>query len=744
MKVNRMTQPIQLRILRSGICSVAKVNSVIETKRFMKRLCVLVVMAAIMSGCNTREWHTYKPLNVKQPTSEPAQEDHIDRIENETQAAKASHAPKDIPIVQAIHHQGIKSQSAAKDLALPKKDLMLNADGLPLPRFIDMALGELLEMNYEIAPELANRQDAVTLHVSKPVPAQRLFEMVQSTLDLYKVSLIFNEAGGVRVVPSMSLRSAIPVLDTQKEITANKLRLGRIIEFMPLNYISGEEAANFARLFSNTENGDEIRYVPSVNALMMIGSADSLPRMREAIATIDRPSLQSKSIRIIRPVFWSAKSLLPIVNNMLAAQSIPVVRGVGQPGAGVAMFTIDELNALVVVSPQKTWQTAVQAIINELDVAEAAGRGSQVYIYNLRNTRAQEIGRVIGQALGQGVGQSSNSVADAQQATVTAPVDGLKGLSVIVDEKSNALIFIGDANVYQGILPLLKSLDRLPRQVMLEVTIAEVSLNDTSALGIIWGATNVELGSTSMIIGTGASRSTGSDEDNSSAGGLALPSGGLGIVANNRNITAQLAALAGENRARILSTPRILVMDGESASLVIGDQISVIKSEITNSESNNNLVRGFDFVETGVILDISPTINEGGMVQMELTQEVSTAGEAAAGGNPNINKRKIQTKMVARNGQTIAIGGMISHSLTTQKSKVPILGDLPILGALFSSRSGSDRTTELILLVTPYVLSDADDAKKISDAMREQLDWYEDLMPSVDSSPVNNENEQEN
>src|SRR5690606_6652531 len=106
-----------------------------------------------------------------------------------------------------------------------------------------------------------------------------------------------------------------------------------------------------------------------------------------------------------------------------------------------------------------------------------------------------------------------------------------------------------------------------------------------------------------------------------SVGGLALPSGGFGVIANNRNISAQLAALASERKAKILSTPRILVMDGESANLVIGDQISVITSEVTNSASNGNSVRGFSFVETGVILDIAPTINEGGLVQMELSQE---------------------------------------------------------------------------------------------------------------------------
>lgn len=701
-----------------------------------------VGLLAMLASCSSQEWHTYKPLKVKPAASSSNQKS--DEPEADEGAQVKTRVVSELPTAPAVTHAIGKSGS---DLGIDfsDKELILNADGVPLPRFIDMVLGELLELNYEIAPELMSRQDPITLHVSKPVPAKRLFEMVQSALELYKVAFSLSETGSIRVVSSMSLRGSIPMLDTQKEVSATKLRLGRIIEFMPLNYVTGEEAATFARLFSNTETGDEIRYVQSVNALMMIGSPDSIPRMRNAIATIDRPALQSQSIRIIKPVFWSARGLMPILSNMLAAQGIPIRNAVTQPGAGIYMFVIDELNALVVVSPQKAWQSFVQVMVAEVDVPEAAGKGSQVYIYNLKNARAQEIGNVIGQILGQSVSSSKAGLGGAAGgqsqgstgASVSAPTaDALKGLSVIVDDKTNALVFVGDANVYQGILPLLKSLDRAPRQVMLEVTIAEVSLNDTSALGIIWGATGVQLDSTSMVIGTGASSGAQSDTDTSgpdTAGGLALPSGGFGIVANNRNITAQLAALAGESRAKILSTPRLLVRDGEQANLVIGDQISVIKSEVTNSASDNNLVRGFEFVETGVILDIAPTINEGGLVQLDLSQEVSTAGEAPAGGNPNINKRKIQTKMVARNGQTIAIGGMISHSLTSQKSKVPILGDLPLLGALFSSRSNSDRTTELILLVTPYVINDSSDADRIGDAMKEQLDWFDELMPPAAS-----------
>lgn len=707
-----------------------------------------VGLLMVLTGCSSQEWHTYKPLKVKSAAS-TVNQNSGEPAANEIAQAK-TRVVNELPPAPAITHAIGKSDNEL-DIELSDKELILNADGVPLPRFIDMALGELLELNYEVAPELMGRQDPITLHVSKPVPAKRLFEMVKSALELYKVSFSLSETGAIRVVPTMSLRGAIPTLDTQKEVTATKLRLGRIIEFMPLNYVTGDEAATFARLFSNTETGDEIRYIQSVNALMMIGSPESIPRIRNAIATIDRPALQSQSIRIVKPVFWSARGLMPILGNMLAAQGIPIRNAVTQPGAGIYMFVIDELNALVVVSPQKAWQSFVQTIVAEVDVPEAAGKGSQVYIYNLKNARAQEIGNVIGQILGQSVSSSKaglgGGAAGAQSqvstgASVSAPTaDALKGLSVIVDDKTNALVFVGDANVYQGILPLLKSLDRAPRQVMLEVTIAEVSLNDTSALGIIWGATGVQMDSTSLVIGTGASSGEQSDTDTAgptSAGGLALPSGGLGIVANNRNITAQLAALAGESRAKILSTPRLLVRDGEQANLVIGDQISVIKSEVTNSSSDNNLVRGFEFVETGVILDIAPTINEGGLVQLDLSQEVSTAGEAPAGGNPNINKRKIQTKMVARNGQTIAIGGMISHSLTSQKSKVPILGDLPLLGALFSSRSNSDRTTELILLVTPYVINDSSDADRIGEAMKEQLDWFDELMPpaSPDAASV--------
>src|SRR5690606_32181886 len=158
---------------------------------------------------------------------------------------------------------------------------------------------------------------------------------------------------------------------------------------------------------------------------------------------------------------------------------------------------IDELNAMVMVSPQRTWQRAAENIINELDIPDAAGRGSQVYVYYLKNTRAADLGRIVSQVLGQ-AGAPSEGGGAAQVVTAAAPIAGLEGLNVIVDDKRNALIFIGDANVYQGILPLLQSLDRTPRQVMLEVTIAEVTLGEANALGIVWNAQNVSLGSPNM------------------------------------------------------------------------------------------------------------------------------------------------------------------------------------------------------------------------------------------------------
>lgn len=693
-----------------------------------------LLLALTVSGCAQKQWHTYRTLpkliQEEGIAPDPGQDDFT-TASTEGQTGPRS---KELEPVPPVRHK-VTDGGAAGSLVLPDKELLLNADNLPFTRFIDLALGESLELNYEIAPELANRTDPITLHVSKPVSADQLFGMIQSTLLLYKVGLIASNSGTVQVVPATALRSSPPVLDVQNEVRASKLQLGRVIEFIPLNYINGTAAAEFAQLFINREAGDELRFVPSLNALMLIASPESLPRLREAITVLDRPALQSQTLKLIRPVYWPAKNLIPVVRDMLTAQGVPIRANMSQPGPGVFFFSIDELNAMVMVSPQRAWQRAAENIINELDVPDAAGRGSQVFVYYLKNTRAQDLGRVVSQALGQASAGSEGGA--AQAITAAAPIGGLEGLNVIIDEKRNALIFIGDANVYQGILPLLQSLDRTPRQVMLEVTIAEVTLGEANALGIVWNAQNVSLGSTTMVMGTGAVGpvSGEANSDMPSVGGLALPSGGFGVIANNRNISAQLAALASERKAKILSTPRILVMDGESANLVIGDQISVITSEVTNSASNGNSVRGFSFVETGVILDISPTINEGGLVQMELTQEVSLAGEAPAGGNPNINQRKIQTRMVAKSGQTVVIGGMISHNLTSQKSKVPILGDIPLLGALFSSSSGSDSTTELILMVTPYVIGSTEEAEHISNAMKEQLQWFGELFPDFEATP---------
>lgn len=694
-----------------------------------------LLLALTVSGCAQKQWHTYRtlPKLIQEEGINP--DPGRDDFTTASTEGAASPRSKELEPVPPVRHT-VTDTGAAGSLVLPAKELLLNADNLPFTRFIDLALGESLELNYEIAPELANRTDPITLHVSKPVSADQLFGMIQSTLLLYKVGLIASNSGTVQVVPATALRSSPPVLDVQNELRSSKLQLGRVIEFIPLNYINGTAAAEFAQLFINREAGDELRFVPSLNALMLIASPESLPRIREAITVLDRPALQSQTLKLIRPVYWPAKNLIPVVRDMLTAQGVPIRANMSQPGPGVFFFSIDELNAMVMVSPQRAWQRAAENIINELDVPDAAGRGSQVFVYYLKNTRAQDLGRVVSQALGQASAGSEGGA--AQAITAAAPIGGLEGLNVIIDEKRNALIFIGDANVYQGILPLLQSLDRTPRQVMLEVTIAEVTLGEANALGIVWNAQNVSLGSTNMVMGTGAvGPVTGqSSSDLPSVGGLALPSGGFGVIANNRNISAQLAALASERKAKILSTPRILVMDGENANLVIGDQISVITSEVTNSASNGNSVRGFSFVETGVILDISPTINEGGLVQMELSQEVSLAGEAPAGGNPNINQRKIQTRMVAKSGQTVVIGGMISHNLTYQKSKVPILGDIPLLGSLFSSSSGSDSTTELILMVTPYVIGSTEEAEHISNAMKEQLQWFGELFPDFEPAPA--------
>jgi general secretion pathway protein D len=245
--------------------------------------------------------------------------------------------------------------------------------------------------------------------------------------------------------------------------------------------------------------------------------------------------------------------------------------------------------------------------------------------------------------------------------------------------------------------------------VLIEAVIAEVQLTDEFKLGVEFKS-NGSLGSYRSSIST--------------IGGLELGEAGLNVkLFKGIDLRAQLNAFANDQNVKILSSPRLLALDNEAARIQIGTQLQVVSSESQNeSAPSGDIVRTFQSVETGVILEIVPTINEGGLVQLEITQEVSDAGDNP-GTSPPILKRIVSTKMVAKSGETVLIGGLISHTETETENKVPLLGDIPLLGYLFKSTSKREVAQEMIILITPHIVSGYEDAEFLTQAFKEKINW---------------------
>jgi general secretion pathway protein D len=282
------------------------------------------------------------------------------------------------------------------------------------------------------------------------------------------------------------------------------------------------------------------------------------------------------------------------------------------------------------------------------------------------------------------------------------------GLRMVLDEPHNALVFVGSAGSYKAIYQLLEQIDVPAKQVLLEVTVADVTLEKNTQLGVEW-----------RFKGS----SGGMDAVGSTLGGVGLGGGGFTYTAfdDAGGIRAQINALATNGDARILSSPRLLAVDNEEAKIQVGTQIAVISSENT-SDSVDGIIRSFTYVDTGVILSFTPTVMAGGQVRLQVNQEVSVPGPSL-NNTPPINTRSVQTTLIAQSGRTVMIGGLISTTDSISDQKVPLFGDIPVLGALFRGRDVVENTTEMVILITPHIIESSLQLETLTEAFRKKGGW---------------------
>ena len=385
-----------------------------------------------------------------------------------------------------------------------------------------------------------------------------------------------------------------------------------------------------------------------------------------------------------------------------------------------------------------TEENGIYKILPLSDIPETT---PQVYVYPLQNSKAAHVAQLL-QSIFAGVAAVPANVRVAQPAGPAAAAGKplvSASTRVLSDEITNSLIILSTPEDYKFIKKTIKELDTIPREVMIDVLIAEITLSDEFKFGLEWVlANNLHLTNRINLNGQAGqntdqlpqllqNQSTTSTTAVSSA---IVPLSGFTYAALDAagQVKALLQALASKNKLDVLASPHIIAADNREARIQIGDEIPIATSQATAvgaavTPGTTSILSTIQYKDTGTILKVKPQINESGLVSLEVSQEVSNATPQMVLGTQQfvISKREVTTNMVAQDGQTIVLGGLINEKTTKTRSGIPFLSSIPILGYLFGSTDNSSTKTEIIVLLTPHVIRNQEEAGKVTNQYIDRL-----------------------
>ena len=585
----------------------------------------------------------------------------------------------------------------------------VNLQQVALPTFVQILYSEVLKKTVNLHPDVLARQDLVTFRTAGGQTAAQLEQAVRLLLKSYGVSAI--ELGGlVRVLPDNANLGDLPSI--RYGAAKPDLPLRPVFQMVQLEALRINDVANWLNMMF----GERVRVQQDSgrNALIISGNPDNVKAALEAIAVLDQPVLQGRVSMVLTPAYWSADDLARRLAEVLAVEGY-AVNPIGtsiSPGLRfpVILLPVAATNAMYVFAATDTILNHVTDWAKRLDLPSPRSSGKNFSTYVVKHKDAGLLAATLDRVL-----SGPRSVAPATPVAPGATQAGGPNLSaVVVDKSTNTLIFQTPPDDQGQIMSLIQTLDRPSKSVMIEVTVAELALDNGSQFGVEWLANKIDSAGGGTTAGT--------------LGNLALGSSGFNyrIFNGAGQLRAALNALASNNRATILSSPRVMARNGESATIQVGQEVPIITSQQSSGATTGAvpiLLQTVQYRSTGVILKVLPVIHSVDNLDLDVTQEVSEAVSTLTGvsSSPTFTTRKLDTKLTLRNGSTVLLGGLISENGANGSVGIPFLKDLPVLGGLFSNRTGSGNRRELIVLITPYVANDSHDAEAITDAFRKSL-----------------------
>ena len=684
------------------------------------RLCAMLLVPWLASACATLRMEPF-PEPIRPPKAQPAAAEEAAALpppQEPPAAMRTTRTPG--VVIQRTVAEGIADR-LGQDLS--GDPVRVSFHEVPLVPFINAVFGEELGMSFVISPGLAEKTDLVTLKLTEPLPPRQLFATVRRVLGEYGVDLREVEEGILTFTPSEDIASRdVPLLVSGRALPEVPATHRTIFQLVPLRVVRGPQVRGWLQKAFDRKDL-EILEDPERNALLLKGRADTLARAMAMIEVLDQPLLRGRHGVIVEPVFMGADELARALESVLRAEGYQASVGAGGAGGAVILLALEGVNKVIAFAADQRAIDHVAQWARTLDTRRKESIEEAVFTYEVRNTQAEELTETLNLMLGGSTAAPPPAAGEGQEGG-EAPRSGRAepgGDRIVVDKNRNLLLFRGSGREWAEIRGVIEKLDKSVPSVLIEVLVAEVTLTDEEKTGF-------------KFVAKGALGSRGITARALDA--LAANAGGLSLTLDSAGETrALLNFFYKDDRVVIRSRPRLLVKSGETASIVVGNEIPVITQTSdsgTQDDGSTVVLQEVSYRKTGVQLEIKPLVQANGLVDLQISQQLSEARPSVAtslAGSPTILNRQISTSLTLKDGGSLLMGGLISGNQSAGASGVPFLGQMPVLGRLFRADAVQEDRTELLVMVTPYVIADHEEGWELTRRIREQLGLHIELAP---------------
>jgi general secretion pathway protein D len=603
-------------------------------------------------------------------------------------------------------------------------DVTLNFDNTDIREVVKVILGDLLAVNYVLDPAV---QGSVSLQTGRPLRRDLLVPTLETLLRMNNAALI-HKGDRYEIVPlANAMRGR---LSPQLGETDRPLPQGYAIRIVPLQYIGAQEMASILEPLA--PEGSLIRVDSLRNLLVLAAAGPEMTNLLQTIDTFDVDWMAGLSVGFFSLEYAKTQDVINQLKSLLADEKQ------GNPFDGLFRFiAVESANAVLVVSPQADYLEKIQEWIARLDLAEASGStAQQLYVYRVKHGDAENLADILGRVFGgDGVsggrtvgsvapgktettlssnnGQAASSASETRRAS-SSQVELSAAVNIVADPVNNSLLVKANPRDYRKILDALKQLDILPLQVLVEATIVEVKLTGSLRYGIQW----------QFFTGgkDGYDHQTLLTQSDQGGAPQIFPGFNWSVILSPDTIRSTLSALASNGLVNVLSSPSVMVLDNQEAKIQVGEQVPVATAQQQGTTVTDRIVNQIEYRDIGVMLTVKPKVTPGGLVQMEIEQEVSTvAKETGALNSPTFRTRNITSHVAVRSNQAVVLGGLIQNTRENGKSGIPGMYRVPVVGALFGETNRSAERTELVVILTPRVIASDGDIETVTATFRNKV-----------------------